>query len=602
MAALLAVSVVLLGLRLWAASRVGFGDSEALYASWAVHPQPAYLDHPGLVGLVARLIGEGAVPTPARTHVITAVVATLLPWLVVAVARAAGAEKRPAIIAGLVVAVVPEIAIGLFALTPDLLLAPLWLGALGLAIVGLSPRVPSGDAAPSSQRFVPSIRTTGALLGAGLLAGVAASAKVSGFLLLGALAAVYVHVARSNEAPGAVRAARSLWPWAGLAAGAVVVVPFVLYEARLGWPMLRHRFVDTQQGAGLAFKNLGALLGGQLLYLSPIVCWIAVLVARDLVRRRNEDVVSRVLFWSFALPLVPLTLLCIWSPVAEPHWIAPPLLALPIHAARRAGEGVAFLRRRLVGSAVAVAGVFTLLAHAWVLVPASARLLPESVDPKADIANELHGWPQAIEAVREQMALAATPFDREGREVVVVGPHWTVCAQLHAALPGVRVGCATPITDDFDRWLPRDTWRGADNVLFVTDNRYGGDGADQLPALVRVAQSRVRILRGGRTARIFDLYLYSRRQRADFAPGGPRPATATARSGDRRAGAGDAARMVLATRAGHDSHQSDLRRHAPAVRARRVRERRRRKEGGCREQWRSVTRSGRSPHRRRTSV
>ncbi len=574
MVALFAVSIVLFGLRLWAASRIGYGDSEALYASWAIHPQPAYLDHPGLVGLVARAIGEGAVPTPARTHVVTAVLATLVPWIVVAVARAAGAAKRPSVIAGLVVALVPEVAIGLFALTPDLLLALLWLAALGLAIVGLSPNVPGQDGAPTSQRFIPSAKTAGALLGAGLVAGVAASAKVSGFLLLAALTVVYVQVARSHAAPGSVRAARSLWPWAGLGAGAVVVVPFVLYEARLGWPMLRHRFVDTQQGAGLALKNLGALVGGQLLYLSPVVFALAVLVARDLVRRRNDDVTARVLFWSFALPIVPLALLCIWSPVAEPHWIAPPLLALPIHAARRAAEETAFVRRRIVVPAVAVAGAFTLAAHVWVLIPASARLLPESADPKMDIASELYGWPQAIEAVRDQMAVAATPFDPEGREVVVVGPHWTVCAQLHAALPGVRVGCATPIPDDFDRWLPRDTWRHADNVLFVTDNRFGGDGAEQLPAHVRVAQSRVRTIRGGRTARVFDLYLYSRRQRAERTPLAPRTTIASTWRDDRGRVSSLAARTELATGAGHDSHQCHVRHHALAVRARRMRERR----------------------------
>jgi len=604
---LLAVSVVLFGLRLWAASRVGFGDSEALYASWAVHPQPAYLDHPGLVGVVARAIGEGGIPTPAQTHVVTAVVATLVPWLVVAVARAAGAEKRPAVIAGLVVALVPEIAVGLFALTPDLLLAPLWLGALGLTIIGLSPRVATNEGAPTSQRFVPSIRTAGALLGAGLLAGMAASAKVSGFLLVAALVAVYVQVARSHEGPASVRAARSLWPWAGLGAGAVVIVPFVLYEARLGWPMLRHRFVDTQQGAGLALKNLGALLGGQLVYVSPVVLVLAVLVARDLVRRRNDDVASRVLFWSFALPLVPLVALCVWSPVAEPHWIAPPLLALPIHAARRATDGARFARRRLVASAAIVAGAFTLAAHAWVLVPAAARLVPDSLDPKADIANELYGWPQAIEAVRAQMALAATPFDPEGREVVVVGPHWTICAQLHAALPGVRVGCATPVTDDFDRWLPRDTWRRADNVLFVTDNRFGGDGADQLPELVRVSQSRVHTLRGGRPAREFDLYLYSRRQRADFeplAPPAPHLAIASDRSLDHGAPILVRARTLLATDGVHDSHQSDLRHHALAVRARRVRERRR-EERRRHHEWRRPiveVRAVRSAHRRREGV
>lgn len=509
MRALLLVSVVLFAVRMWAAAHVGFGDSEALYASWAAHPQPAYLDHPGLVGLVARVIGEGGVPTPERTHVVTAIFATLVPWLVVAVARAAGAAKSHAAAAGLIVALVPEIAVGLFALTPDLLLAPLWLGALGLAIVGLGQQK-----APRSD-----LRAAAATLGAGLLAGIAASAKISGLLLMLSLAVAYLHIAIKRE-DEARHVARSVWPWAGLAAGLVVLLPMMHYEARLGFPMLRHRFVDTQygginqQGAGIAFTNLGALLIGQLAYLSPVVAVVAFLVGRDLVRRRNDDVASSVLFWTMAVPLVPLTVLCLWSPVAEPHWLAPPLLALPIHAARRTVDAAAFVRQRLLRVAAGVAAAMTAAAHAWVLVPASASLMPSRVDPKADIASELYGWPIAITSVREQMALAATPFDPEGRDVMVVGPHWTVCAQLHAALPGVRVGCATPIPDDFDRWLARDVWRRADNVLFVTDNRFAGDGGEQLPTHVRVTQSRVRVLRGGRTARVFELYLYSRRQSA----------------------------------------------------------------------------------------
>lgn len=495
--ALVALSALLLGVRLWAATQIGFGDSEALYASWAAHPQPAYLDHPGFVGLVARVIGEGAIPSPDRTHVVTAIVATLVPLGLFLVARACGADKRMAASAALVVALVPEIAVGLFALTPDLLLAPLWLGALGLAALGLSARPGTTTAA-------------GALLGAGLLAGIAGAAKVSGLLLVIALVAAYASVARM---PGDARgAARTLWPWAGLAAGLVVVSPIASFEARQGWPMLRHRLVETQHGAGPSLSNLGALVGGQLVYLSPVVAWLAVLVAVDLVRRRREDVISRVLFFSFAVPLLPLVALSLWSPVAEPHWIAPALLALPVHAARRASRAdVKFARARPVKIGAAVAATFTLLAHAWVLVPESARLFPSDADPKTDLASELYGWPTVLDAVRQIMTAAATPFDPEGRDVVVVGPHWTVCAQLHAGLPGVRVGCATPIPDDFDRWLPREEWRKASDVLFVTDNRFGGDGAEQLPLHVRREQSRVTILRGGRTARVFELYLYSRR-------------------------------------------------------------------------------------------
>jgi hypothetical protein len=499
---LVAISVGMLGVRLYAASHVGFGDSEALYASWAAHPQPAFLDHPGLVGLVSRFIGEGTTPTPLRTHAVTSLLATLVPWVVFVAARALGAARGRAALAGLIVAVIPETAVGLFALTPDLLLAPAWLGVLALAGIGMR-------AEPGSTR------SASAFLGAGLLAGTACAAKAPGLLLMGALFATYLSVAfsRSDElrADDRARSAlRTIWPWAGLAAGVVVVVPIALYEARTGWPMLQHRLVDSQAGAGIALRNLGTLIGGQLAYVSPIFAVLAVLAARDLVRERSRDAISRLLFLAFAIPIVPLVVLCLWSRVAEPHWIAPALLALPLHVARRAGER-ALTSRRVFLAGAGVAAALTVFAHAWVLVPDSARLLPASTDPKLDISSELYGWPTVLTAVKEHIAASSTPFDPGAHDVVVVGPHWTVCAQLQAGLPGVRVGCATPVPDDFDGWLPRKEWRAAEHVLFVTDNRYPGDGADQLPAHVKGGQSRIRLLRGGRTSRIFELYTYERR-------------------------------------------------------------------------------------------
>jgi hypothetical protein len=464
MRALVVVTVVLVALHAYAAYHVGFGDSEALYAAWALHPQPAYLDHPGLLGIVARAIGGGSAPTPLRTHVVTTVIAAIVPWLVVFAAHRAGARKERAAAAGLAVALAPEIAIGLFALTPDLLLAILWLGALSLALVG----------------------TELALVAAGLLAGIAASTKVTGLLLIVALAIAYLRTPRRG------------WGFAGLAAGIVVLLPVASYEAHLGFPMLRHRLVETQVGAGFAAKNVVLLLGGQLLYVSPLLAIAAGIVAADLVRHRNDDGASRILFLSFAIPIVPLVLLSAWSPVAEPHWIAPALLALPIHGARR---GLA----RFVRPGIAVAAVMTLAGHLWALLPSA--VVPASMD----ITRELYGWPSAIDAIRRQMLAAATPYDPEGRELVVVGAHWTICAQIQAAMPDVRVGCASAIPDDFDRWFPRDAWRKADNVLFVSDDRFTTDGGGQLPAHVKIGESRVRYVRAGRTARIFELTLYGRR-------------------------------------------------------------------------------------------
>jgi len=47
-------SLVLCALRLDITRHVGFGDSEALFLAYGFHPQPAYVDYPGLIGWIAR--------------------------------------------------------------------------------------------------------------------------------------------------------------------------------------------------------------------------------------------------------------------------------------------------------------------------------------------------------------------------------------------------------------------------------------------------------------------------------------------------------------------------------------------------------------------
>ena len=492
LAALLGVSAALLAVRLLAATKVGFGDSEALYAAYALHPQPAYLDHPGLIGLVARAIGGGAAPTPERAHLVTCTLAAFFPWVVAASCRAAGAPWPRAFAAALVVGLAPEVAIGLFALTPDLPLALTWTAALALAAAALG-------SAPQSAR------ATVGFAAAGVCAGIAAASKVSGALLMAALACAYAsRPARAH--------ARTLAPWAGLAAGAVVVAPVASWEARSGWPMLVHRLVDTQAAAGLSLRNLAAVLGGQLAYLSPPTLALAAMAARTSWRER-DDAVGRMLLWCFALPLAGLLPLCLWSRVAEPHWLAPAWLALAPAAARTRTNADpsphARGSRRLVVAACLVCAALVAAVHAWVLSPLPARMLPDAYDPKLDLANELYGWPSALGAVREEIE-AAAPLAQHSGSVAIVGPHWTVCAQLDAALQGrFPVGCDEPRRDDFDRWWPRDRWRAADVIIWVTDGRFPRDLQSTDHAVLR--RREVPVERAGRTVRTFAISVLVRR-------------------------------------------------------------------------------------------
>ena len=251
-------------------------------------------------------------------------------------------------------------------------------------------------------------------------------------------------------------------------------------------------------------------MGGQLAYLSPLYVVAAFLVGRDLVRRRDEDAASALLFNTLALPLGALVVLALWSRVAEPHWLAPPLLALPVHYAR-SSERLAW-RRSFTASIVASGIALSAAVHAWVLVPGAVRLLPASADPRFDISNELFGWPRAVQAVAE---VVATERTRSEESIVVVGPHWTVCAQLNAALrESVAVGCNTEVRDDFDAWLPRPSWQNADKVLLVTDNRYPLDAAALFPGRAPTMTLQVTVMRGGRVARVFSLTLLERRAAA----------------------------------------------------------------------------------------
>ena len=500
LAALAAVSAGLLAIRIVAATHVGFGDSEALYASYALHPQPAYLDHPGLVGVVARWIGRGSCPSPLAAHVATSLLATAFPWLAALGCRAAGATWRRSLVAALVVAMTPEIAIGLFALTPDLVLAFAWTATLACAAASLRADPASG-------------RATLGFAAAGLLAGVSAASKVTGLALFAVLPIAYV-------LPPARAHARTAAPWLGLAAGMVIVAPVLAFEARTGWPMLRHRLIDTQPSAGVSLRNGAALMGGQLAYLSPLIAVLAGIAAREAWRGRR-DAVGGLLLASGIVPLAGLVPLCLWSRVAEPHWLAPALLGL-VPAAARARS---LPRPRWIGTALALGAAMVAAAYAWALLPGVLRLAPASYDARLDLSNELYGWPEIANAARAE---ARSPGAARG-DIVVVGPHWVICAQLEAALRGsIPVGCDTPVRDDFDTWWPRARWRQAELLVWVTDLRFGP--APSMPDYAPVHSRRVDVIRDGRTVRSFTLTLLARQSvaltRPAVPPSDPRPAGA----------------------------------------------------------------------------
>lgn len=509
---LAAVSLALLAARAFASTRLGFGDGEALYAVYGLHPAPAYVDHPGLIGAIASTLAGGTdhAVSAARAHAFTSVVATLVPLVMCAAARLAGAPPRRALLLGLLTALVPELAIGLFGLTPDLPFAvffPLTAGLVTFACRATR-RAGSGDDDHDRDRDLFLGRL--ALVLAGACAGLATVAKAPGLVLIPWLA---VTAWRVGKLPRWLVVAATLL-------ALLIVSPVVAFEVANGAPMLVHRLVRTQQSAGFSLRNIGALVGGQLAYASPPVALAAAWVAIRLVRQqldgsntvaRRDPIASSLLALTLATG-VPLAILCSWSRVAEPHWFAPTLLPLGLCWARRPPEMGRWraawpgLQRSILPVATALVG----LVHLYVLTDLFPRLMGDAYEGRYDLANDMMMYPSAGVPLREAALLAklAAPRRVEATAAlpfVVVAPHWTIAAQVATELPG-----HPPITtatapdapdDDFQRWVTPAVRDDAQLVVFVTDDRFDARIPAPLslrPLLRRTEQT---LHRGGRAVR-----------------------------------------------------------------------------------------------------
>lgn len=468
---LVALSIAFAAARAYASARLGFGDSEALYATYALHPQVTYLDHPGLIGVVARWLGGGSAPSPLAAHALASTIATATPFVGALAARGLGATWERAPLAGLALLAAPEISIGLFALTPDTLLAPLWLASLGLA----------GAALRADERDPRVAPYTVAALG---IAGISVSAKVSGALLVAGLVVVLVRARPGRPST-----------WLGVALALITLWPLALAELAAGAPMLRHRLVTTQGAAGLSLRNLGATLGGQLAYLSPVVAVAACVVLRHMARAPRG--------WLFSVSVVtgaPLLALCLWSRVAEPHWLAPLWLAPSLVFACEPDA----LGRRLRAWALGTGLASSALVHVVVLTDALPRAAASAYDGRFDLANDLLTWERALPTVRAVRAIEAL---RDGVEPPLVAPHWTIAAQLAAGLRATDVA-TTAGHDDFAGWLPERAWRDADAIVWVTDDRF--DAAPPSDARARTASLSVPLERGGRVVRTVRVEVWRR--------------------------------------------------------------------------------------------
>jgi 4-amino-4-deoxy-L-arabinose transferase-like glycosyltransferase len=460
--ALAALACALTAVRLWIAARLGLAPDEAYYWSWSRDLALVYPDHPPLVAfaiaLGARLVdGELGVRLPAILCGAAAVPAIYL------AARAVGLERRPAIAAAAIGALLPAPAAGALITTPDSLLGLAWLLG-GLALARLA-----GGAGPRHWLAL------GAAAGVGLLA------KHSAALLPLAAAAACVAV------PSLRAALRTRHPWLGLGLCALLAAPYAVAELAAGAPSLSLQLdhlggaLSPDGGGALAILGrLGELLGGQLGLLTPP---IAILLALSFGRPARGNGPLRALQVAALLPLAA-TALAALGTHPEQNWAA---LGHPFAAvAAVAAAEARFPRRRAAW--LAAAGGTAIAAAIAVHVHALSPFLP--LPPERDPVSRLHGW-DGLRAVDPLVAGKAT----------VVCDNYGLASEL--AWRYRHEPDAPPIASlDRPSRLPAGRW-----LLLDERGDPGGRAIDPAPCAPKRRISRVDLARAdGAVVRRVDLY------------------------------------------------------------------------------------------------
>jgi 4-amino-4-deoxy-L-arabinose transferase-like glycosyltransferase len=348
------------------AGRYGYHGDEMYFIVAGGHPAFGYPDQPPLVPLLVWAM-HGIWPSLYLVRLPSALAAGAVAVVAGATAREAGGGTRAQVIAACVAAVSGiTLATGHFVTTTTF--DVLSTATLGWLLVGATTR-----------------RDPRLLLWAGIVVGVGFEAKPQvGFVA--ALALV------SFGLVGPRWVFRSRWLWAGLAAAAVLGLPYVIWQQRNGWP----QFTVAGNIAGNAEDGRIGFIPFQIVMVSPLLVpvWIA-----GLVRAAGERALR------FVPVLYGLVAVAYLVGDGKAYYLAslyPTLVGIGAVAVagwfdRPVAAGPHRLRWATLTAAVALSALFSGLLALPVL---PERKLPGSgaVAVNPDLAETV-GWPQFIDAV-----------------------------------------------------------------------------------------------------------------------------------------------------------------------------------------------------------
>jgi 4-amino-4-deoxy-L-arabinose transferase-like glycosyltransferase len=341
-------------------NRYGYHRDELYFRTLARHPSAAYEDEGALTPLLGRLSEALFGETPRGLRVLSAVVASLAVVVVALIARELGGGSAAQLVAAAGAAGSGYVlAVGHLLTTSGLDLL-VWTTAL-LAVA----RILSGG---DERLWI----TVGVVVGIGL------ENKQQPLLLVAALA---IGLALDRRLGSQLR---SRWLWAGMAAGVVLWLPYLMWQARHGWPQLElARDIQRDEGT----ESRATLLPLQVLFLGPLLAPLVFLglwgLLRDSARRP-----WRALGWAY-LALIVL----IFATAGKPYYAAPFLLVLLAAGSVTVERWVVTTARRV---ALGVVLVSTILVSAVVALPVLPvdRVGETPIAELNEDAIETIGWPE----------------------------------------------------------------------------------------------------------------------------------------------------------------------------------------------------------------
>lgn len=451
----------------WYAGHFPLSPQEAYYWTWTRRLDLSYFDHPPLaswtIALFTGLFGDGerAIRLAAAFH---STVFSVFFWL--STRRLFG--SRAALLALGAGLTVPLFALGQVIITPDAPLLSGWAMALYFTVRALD---------EEDARW---------LLAAGAAGGWAMLGKYTGALIFPQVLAVLLLDARGR------RMLATPWPWAGVALGAALFSPVVVWNlARAG---ASFAFQTQERAAHSGFRPVlvGRYVGLQTALVTPILLVLLVEGVAQAVRRWR-DPAFRVCA-CFAAPL-----LLIATVISPFHWVKGNWLAAAYPTALAAAAALALERtsrgwRVAQVSAVVLAGLGSIYSH---LVP----LFPAVPFPARDEVSS--GWKELAARVEaERTALGPGAF--------VAGCNYKVSAELGYYLPGRPRTWSNEITGEhglqYRYWFDPKELVGREGLLVLDPRERGTCEKREEACRPLVPLEPLTVLRGKDKVTTFELW------------------------------------------------------------------------------------------------